>query len=205
MIPTVSKAAREVPRGLRRVVMARPCLGALAGAAVLALLSSPACAQSTATATATALVAVPISISTTRNFNFGSIVPGATSGTVVLSTSSGRTVTGGTTLGSGASAACAQLTVTGEGSSTFSVSFSSGTTLALSTDSTKTMAVGTYVLKVGAGSDQTSSYTGTLSSGSATLNIGATLTVGTAAATPTGTYATTNSGGTSLTVTVAYN
>ena len=67
------------------------------------------------------------------------------------------------------------------------------------------MTVGTYVLKVDSGSDQTGSYTGTLASGAATLTVGATLSVDTASNNPSGTYSTGSTGGSPLTVTVNYN
>lgn len=150
----------------------------------------------------TATVIAPIVLTQTTPFNFGSIVPGASAGTVVLSTLNGRTRTGGTVLGNGTTPTAAVVNVQGSGSSTFSVSFSGGTTLG--NGDTGTMTVDTYVMKSGAGSDQTSAYTGTLSSGSQNLTIGATLNVDTAANNPAGVYSTAT-GGTPLTVTVDYN
>jgi len=158
-----------------------------------------------ATADASATVITPITISKTFDFSFGSIIPGATAGTVPLSTSGVRgTPTGGTTLGNGPSAA-AVFSVSGEGASTFSVDFSSGVTLSDGAGTPHTMTLDTFVLKVGSGADQTSAYSGALVSGSATLYVGGTLHVDTAANNPTGAYNTNKSGGTALTVTVAYN
>ena len=164
----------------------------------------PAVADSV-TADASATVITPITISKTTDFSFGSIIPGATAGTVPLSTSGVRgTPTGGTTLGNGPSAA-AVFSVSGEGASTFSVDFSSGVTLSDGAGAIHTMTLDTFVLKVGSGADQPSAYSGALVSGSATLNVGGTLHVDTATNNPTGAYWTSKSGGTALTVTVAYN
>jgi hypothetical protein len=167
------------------------------------MFSGAANAANTADADASAKAVAAIAITKTTDFNFGTIVPGASSGTVVLSTGGSRSVSGGTVLGNGTTPAAAVFGVTGDGTSTFSVTFSNGVTL--SDGSSHTMSVGTYVLKVGAGSDQTSNYSGTLSSGAATLTVGATLSVDTSGNNPAGTYSTANQGGTPLTVTVNYN
>lgn len=172
-------------------------------AITLALVTSATQATAgTQSVAATTTVIAPITLSQTTPFNFGSIVPGASAGTVVLSTASGRTKTGGTVLGNGTTPTAAVVNVQGSGSSTFTVSFSAGTTLG--NGDTGTMTVDTYVMKAGAGADQTSAYNGTLSSGSQNLTIGATLNVDTAANNPAGVYSTAT-GGTPLTVTVDYN
>lgn len=174
--------------------------------AVLAVaLGAPqaAIAQSSASASGTAVVAAALSVTKNTDFNFGNLVAGATAGTVVLSTSGARTATGGVILGNAGSASAAQFTATGQNSATFSLSVSGGV---LSDGAGRTMALSNYVVKMSGGADQTSAYTGTLSAGgSQTFTVGATLSVGTSSTTPNGTYTTGNSGGTPVTVTVAYN
>lgn len=174
-----------------------------AAIAVTLLIGATQAMAHTQPVAATATVIVPLSASQTTPFNFGSIVPGATAGTVVLSTASARTVSGGTVLGNGTTPTAAVVNVQGSGTSTFSVSFSTGTTL--SNGASGLMTVSTYVLKSGAGADQTTGYTGTLASGSQNLTIGATLAVGTSTANPAGTYSTASAGGTPLSVTFEYN
>lgn len=151
-------------------------------------------------------VVSPLGVSTGSSLNFGDIVAGATAGTVVISTGGARSTTGGVALAAGSTTpAAGVINLSGSGTAAFTVSFSSGATLAKSDDQTKTMTVDTYVMKVGAGSDQTSSYAGSLTAGAAALTIGATLHVGTSTNTPNGSYATDHTGGTPLTVTVTYN
>ena len=176
------------------------------GAAVAVFLAISACsaqAQSVA-ASATAVVVTPLAIQKTADFNFGKIVPGLTAGTVILSTAGTRTIgSGGTVLGNATSASAAQLSVAGDPGATLSISITGGV---LSNGAGVTMPMSNFVLKVGNGTDQTSSFTGTLSgTGTATLAIGGTLSVGTAASTPNGTYATSNSDGQDVTITVNYN
>lgn len=174
-----------------------------AAVAVALLMGSTHAMAETQSVAGTATVITPISLSQITPFNFGSIVPGTTGGTVILSTSSARTKSGGTVLGNGTTPTAAVVRVTGSGTSTFAVSFSTGTTL---TDgATGSMTVDTYVMKSGAGADQTTGYNGTLASGSQDLTIGATLNVDTATANPAGTYSTASAGGVPLTVTVDYN
>lgn len=175
-----------------------------AAVAVALLMGSTHAMAGTQAVTSTATVITPISLAQITPFNFGSIVPGATAGVVVLSTASARTVaSGGTVLGNGTTPTAAVVRVTGSGTSTFAVSFSTGTTL--TNGGTGTMTVDTYVMKSGAGADQTTGYNGALASGSQDLTIGARLNVNTATANPAGTYSTASTGGTALTVTVDYN
>jgi hypothetical protein len=144
-------------------------------------------AQSSATANATATLVTPIAISKTVDMDFGTVAASATSGTVVLATDNSLSSTGGVSLPGGTSTA-AQFDVTGEGTSTFSISLPSSITLASGTDN---LTVDNFV--------STPATTGTLTSGAATVKVGATLNV--PANAPAGTY--TNS--TDLTVTVNYN
>lgn len=173
-------------------------------AVALVMGASQAMAE-TKTVGASATVVTPITLTPVTPFNFGSIVPGATAGAVVLSTGSGRTASGGTILGNGTTPTAAVVQVDGSGTSTFSVSFSTGTTLSNGAATPSTMTVDAFVMKAGTGADQTSNYTGQLSNGTQNLTIGARLNVGTSTANPTGTYSTASAGGTPLSVTVEYN
>ncbi len=151
-------------------------------------------AQASATASCAATIITPISISKTVDMNFGNIaVSAATSGTVVLSTSSSRTTggAGGVTLPStNGTVTSAEFTVSGEASYTYAITLPS--TATLSDGSSHTMTVGSFT--------SNPSATGTLSSGGTqTLKLGATLSV--SAAQAAGTY--TNSTG--VPVTVNYN
>lgn len=165
-------------------------------ALVGALFSTQAmAADATATASIGATVVQPIAITKTADLNFGNFAADdATSGTVVISTAGARSFTGGATgvsAGTGTVSA-ASFTVTGEGTSTFSITLpSSAVTLTHATDATKTMSVSTFT--------SNPSATGALTAGSATVTVGATLSV--AAAQTTGVY----SNSTGLPVTVAYN
>jgi len=154
---------------------------ALSGAAF-----SNAAQAADATGNASATIATPIAITEGTALAFGTILAGASSSTIVVDTSGGRTVGSGDASLLGGTVSAASFDVTGEGSSTYSVSFSSGDTL---TDGSNTMSLGTYTTS--------NSGSGTLSGGTDSFEVGATLTVGAsqAAGSYTGTY----------TVTVNYN
>ena len=148
-------------------------------------------AQVTATASTTATIITPIAIEKDVDMNFGNIAVSPTlGGTVVLPTSGARTKTGGVTLPVvTGTVSAASFTVTGEGNSTYSITLpSSAITL---TAPGGTMTVDNFV--------STPSNTGTLSSGTQEVKVGATLNV--SAAQAAGTY--TNAAG--LFVTVNYN
>ena len=127
-------------------------------------------AQSTATATATATVITPISISKNADMSFGNIaVQAGTGGTVILAPAGTRTSTSGVTLPStSGTVSAAAFTVTGSGSLTYSISLPSSVTLTHS-GGVQTMAAGSFT--------STPSSTGTLSSGTQDISVGATLTV----------------------------
>jgi hypothetical protein len=175
----------------------------IAAAVMFSAISGVATAATT-TGDVSGYTIAPLGISKTTDFNFGSIIAGASSGTVVLSTASGRSVTGGTALASGASVSAALFSVSGEVDATFSIDFSSGAILK-NTAGTHSMTVDSYVAKVGSTANQSANYIGTLTTSPVSLTVGATLHVGTSGNNPAGTYSTSNSGGTPLTVTVAYN
>lgn len=172
--------------------------------AVMSAAMGGVASATTTTGDVTGYTIAPIGISKTTDFNFGTIIAGSSSGTVVLSTASGRSVTGGTALHGNTSATAALFSVTGEVNSTFSITFSSGATLK-NVAGTHSMTVDTYVAKVGSTTDQSSNYAGTLVTSPVSLTVGATLHVGTSGNNPAGVYSTANSGGTPLTVTVTYN
>ena len=155
-------------------------------AAIVGLAAFPMASQAAdATGTATTLVVAPITISNDNGISFGTIAPSASSGTVVIAATSGgaRTAPGGNVeLLSSDEGGSAQFTVGGEGTSSFSTSVAD-------TDLT------------GPGADMPLAFAhnspGALTSGSATINVGGTLTVGASQAA--GTY------NGSVVVTVAYN
>ncbi len=151
----------------------------------------PLSAQSSAGASSTANIITPISISKSVDMNFGNIaVKSSAGGTVVLNPSGTRTQTGGVTLPvtSGTTSA-ASFTVTGEGVYTYSITLPS---------SSLTIANGVNSMTVSAFTSSPSS-TGTLTAGSQTVKVGATLNVNAAQAT--GIYTSTSP----FNVTVNYN
>jgi hypothetical protein len=127
-------------------------------------------AQSTATATATATVITPISIAKNTDMSFGNIaVQAATGGTVVLAPAGTRTSTSGVTLpAAGGTVAAASFTVTGSGSLTYAITLPTTVTLTHS-GGAQTMTAGSFT--------SNPSATGTLSSGTENVAVGATLTV----------------------------
>jgi len=164
----------------------------LSAALALFICSSKAFAQETATATATATIVTPIAITKTTDMNFGNVaVQSTTAGTVVLppSATPTRTVTGGVTLPATAgTVTAAAFTVTGEDGYTYSISLPSSVAI---TSGANSMTVGSFT--------SSPSGTGTLTSGTQTLYVGATLSV--AAAQAAGTYVSS----TPFNVTVNYN
>jgi len=119
-----------------------------------------------ATASASATIVSAIAIAKTADLDFGEVVAGGTSGTVVLSTANERSVTGGSTLGNAAGAAAASFSVTGDSDGSFSITLPSSTTI---TDGTNDMTVDNFV--------SSPADSSTLSSGTATISVGATLNV----------------------------
>lgn len=177
----------------------------VAGALILAgLVSGQVMAQADATATAAvnATVLTPIAISKTADLQFGSFAVDATSdGTVVIAAADGeRSFTGGAASVSTSTTgfSSASFTVTGETTATFSVALPASATLTKSGGGSLT--VDTFTVDIGGERAVVSNgTTGTLVDGSATMYIGATLSV--PGGTPAGLYE--NAVG--LPVTVAYN
>ncbi|SFD78748.1 protein of unknown function [Chitinophaga sp. CF118] len=147
-------------------------------------------AQVTASADASATIVTPISITKTADMNFGNVaVQSTTAGTVVLAPDNSRTKTGGVTLpATTGTISAAIFTVSGEGSYTYTITLPSSVTI---TNAGNNMTVNTFT--------STPSGTGTLSSGTQTLKVGATLNV--AAGQAAGTY----TSATPFNVTINYN
>ena len=150
----------------------------------------------------------PIIIGTVIPFNFGDVVPSANAGTVVLSTSGSRTASGGASLGNGTLARAGYIPMIGSPSGTVTLTLSGAVTMAEVGDSTKTLTVDNFTVKIGAsGTEQ--AYSSPInaalnaSDGRSEVNIGGTLNI--PANIPVGDYATNHTGGTPLTVTIAYN
>ena len=154
-------------------------------------LSHFAYSQASATATATDTIVTPISISKNSDMSFGNIaVQSATGGTVVLAPAGTRTSTSGVTLpATTGSVSAASFTVNGTGSYTYAITLPTSLTLT-HTNGVQTMSAGTFT--------STPSGTGTLTSGTQNLTVGATLTV--AAGQLSGVYTSGN-----FNVTVNYN
>jgi hypothetical protein len=147
-------------------------------------------AQSTAIATATATLVTPISITKNVDMNFGNLAVSSTDpGTVVLLPNNTRNKTGGVSLpATTGTVSAASFTVSGENGYSYTITLPSSLTISSGGNS---MTVNTFT--------STPSNTGTLTGGTSTLNVGATLNV--AAGQASGTY--TSGGG--FTVTVNYN
>ena len=147
--------------------------------ASLGLAGSALAAQATGDAKATVLT--PIAIEKGQELNFG-VFSAPTAGTVVISSGGARSQTGGVVL-VGTGGQQGTFTVTGTGTQTFGITYPGSVNLS---NGSETMAL----LVTGASS-------GALTGGTATINVGGTLTVGAnqAAGEYTGTY----------TMTVEYN
>jgi hypothetical protein len=137
---------------------------AIAGFAVNSL------AQVSATASASAFIVTPIAISKTLDMNFGNVAVNNTPGTVVLTTASARSVTGGCTLPAvTGTVQAASFAVTGTAAYTYAI----------------TLPVALFTVVNGANSMTVNTWTsnptptGVLSAGGTqTLLVGATLNVG---------------------------
>jgi len=126
-------------------------------------------AQVTASATSTATIVAPIGITKTVDMNFGNIaVSGA--GTVVMDPASTRTTTGAITLPAiTGTVAAASFDVTGNDGYTYTITLPT-------TDYTITRVAGTETMIVNTFASNPNG-TGTLTGGTETLNVGATLNI----------------------------
>ena len=131
----------------------------------------------TATSVASAKVLVPIAISKTRDLAFGSFAPGV-GGTVTVSTSGARTKSGTILSNIGVTPSAAQFAVTGDGVSTYSISFTN-TALASTATPGDSMALAIFsdFTAGNATSGSVATNGGTLSSGAQTIYVGGTATV----------------------------
>ena len=158
---------------------------------VMLLFASSAFAQVTASATATATIVTPIAITKDVDMNFGNVAVNASVGTVVLTPAGARSATGGVSFlaATPGTITAASFTVTGLAGATYSITLPAGALTI--TSGANTMTVDTWT--------SSPTPTGTLTGGTETLTVGATLNVG--ASQPAGTYVS----GTPFDVTVNYN
>ncbi|MDD4492481.1 MAG: DUF4402 domain-containing protein [Bacteroidales bacterium] len=122
-----------------------------------------------ATATATSNIIAPIAITKNVDMNFGNVaVLSNEAGTVVLAPAGGRTRTGGVTLPSNnGTVAAAQFTVTGQANYTYAITLPNSINVVFGTNNmTVDQFTCNYPTKIA-----------TLTSGTSTLNVGATLNV----------------------------
>lgn len=149
-------------------------------------------ASANATASASATIVTPISIAKVLDMEFGNVAVHASElGTVILATDGERTRTGGVTLPTvGGEVSAASFTVTGEIGYAYGISLpADGVTIS---DGSNTMELSDFV-------SLPSGTSGTLTAGSQTVLVGATLNV--AGGQLAGTY----TNGTVVSVTVVYN
>lgn len=163
-------------------------------AIVLACTSAPAFAQS-ATGNGSVTVVRPLTVAKNTDLQFGTVVrPSTGAGTVVVSTTGARSVTGGVvTLASGAAPTAAQFAVSGEGGQSVSLTIPSTFDIANGTD---TLTVTTTNDLINSAASQTLSNAAG-SAGTLVVNVGGGVPVG--STTPTGLYTGT------FTVSAAYN
>jgi hypothetical protein len=171
----MSKKSIAAARPLKLALLASFALGAIgAGSNALAVTNN-------ATATATATVVTPVLVTSSANLSFGKFSAG-TGGTVTVDTAGARTNSGA--LLAGGTATAAKFDITGDNSAAYNIDSVTGTSTTLSNGSGGTMAlalVGDFTGAGGAGSAIPGS--GTLSgTGTQSLFVGGTLTVGAAQA-----------------------
>lgn len=170
---------------------------ALASVVALGALGASNVFAAAASTTATATVITPIAITKSRDLVFGSFARGA-GGSVTVSTSGARTATGAILSTVGGTPTSAKFDVTGEGASTYSITWSGATALTTGVGGAgETMALA-RISDLTAGNAITGEVaTGTLTAGAQSIYLGGTLTVG--AAQVAGAYTG------SVTATVEYN
>lgn len=158
---------------------------------VMLSFASSAFSQVTASATASATIVTPIAITKDVDMNFGNLAVNASTGTVVLTPGGARSATGGVSFlaASPGTVTAASFTVTGLAGATYSITLPSAA-LTISSGANN-MTVDTW--------SSNPTPTGTLTGGTETLTVGATLHVGASQAA--GTY----TSPTPFDVTVNYN
>jgi hypothetical protein len=140
--------------------------------AIAAAASAPSALAANTNVSAAGKIVTPINITAGNNLSFGDFANGA--GTVVLSTSGSRTVTGSPAL-IGTASSVATFTITGDTGLGFTIDYS-GTSTSLS-NGTDTIAFTPASDLSAAGATATTVGTGTLTGGTQTLYVGGTLTL----------------------------
>lgn len=120
-----------------------------------------------ASATVSATIIAPLAIARVTDLDFGNVAVGSLVGTVVITPAGARSVTGSCQLSATnpGSVTAAAFAITGQGSYTYGITLPSAATSI--TGSGAAMSVDTYLSNPGS--------TGTLTSGSQTINVGGTL------------------------------
>jgi hypothetical protein len=140
----------------------------LAISIVLLAFSAATFAQVTATATANATIIVPITITKTADLNFGNLYVSATvAGTAVITPAGARSATGGVGMAPGGTVGAASFTVQGITDAVYTITIPSA-------DHTINSGANTMTVNV---FQSNPTPTGTLTLGTSTLTVGATLNV----------------------------
>jgi hypothetical protein len=159
----------------------------MAGLTMNAQTSTPTNGGVSATGYIFATIVQPISISKVTDMNFGNLAIGVSNGTLILSPAALRTVTGDVTLLTSlpGTISAGDFTVTGLANATYSITLPADNTVTIANSTLLTMAVNTFT--------STPSGTGSLTSGTQSLLVGATLIVNgnQASGTYSGTYSVT--------------
>jgi hypothetical protein len=172
---------------------------ALASAVALGVFGASNSFAADATTTSTATVIAPIAITQSVDLLFGKFAPGATAGTVTVSTSGARTASGGAILSSvGSTPTAAKFDVTGDNDATYGITWTGDTELSDGASTPNTMAL-TKISDLTAGGAVTGEVaSGTLGTGGTqSIYLGGVLDVGIAQVAGTYTGA--------VTATVEYN
>lgn len=167
----------------------------LIAAAMVAFSMSTKAQESSASVGTSAEIITPIAIQAGQSLNFGSIVGTATGGTVTVAPDNARSSDAADLLINGnqtGAVSAASFTVTGQADYTYSITLPTGFNVSTSTEvGAPTMAVGSFV--------SVPDKTGSLTGGTQTVTVGATLSVGASQAAGAYTHAD------GLQVTVQYN
>lgn len=123
-----------------------------------------------ATASASANIIQPIAITKDADMNFGSLIPGASAGTLALATDGTLTPTGVTVVTS--AHAAASFTATGQSGVAYTITLPSSAVTITRVSGSETMTIDNFVSDPAAG---TATFDG---SGTQIINVGATLNVG---------------------------
>ncbi|MBL3555310.1 MULTISPECIES: DUF4402 domain-containing protein [Marinobacter] len=150
---------------------------ALASVAMLGAFGASHSLAAGASTTSTATVITPITITNVADLVFGSFAKGA-GGSVTVSTSGARTATGAILSTVGATPTAAKFDVTGDGASTYSITWSGDTALTTGAGGAgETMALARISDLTGGGATTGEVTSGTLTAGAQSIYLGGTLTV----------------------------